>query len=83
MNKIFFVNIHTGEIVEGECYLSPFVFPLYNTDGWSVVTEEKTKILLRRVYDYGWVMGVQDEIMTNEPDYVELQHRMEYDNDHR
>jgi len=83
MNKIFFVNIHTGEIVEGECCLSPFVFPLYNTDGWSVVDDEFLKNVLRNVRDFGWVTGVQDEIMTNEPDYVELQHRSEYDEDHR
>ena len=80
---MFYVNVNTGEIRETDYKLSGFVFPTFNAEGWSVVTEEKTKILLRRVYDFGWVTGVQDEIMTNEPDYVELQHRMEYDNDHK
>lgn len=80
----YFVNINTGEITvmrTEELYPSIFMYPQYNVDGWSEVSEELYD-LLRRVYGYGYVDGVQDEIITN-GDYVEAQHNSEYDSDHK
>jgi len=64
----YFLNFTTGEIFcttkEHEYKTTVIEYPSYNVDGWCVV-EQPLATLLKRVWDNGWVHGVQDEITTN------------------
>jgi len=67
----YFVNVVTGDIFltdKKEEYKTVFDYPQYSIEGWSEVDETMWELLIK-VHNFAWVLGVQDEILTNETDY--------------